>query len=132
MSARTEGRWSVAISALLTSPSLAAAARRSGVPQRTLQRWHANPKFRELLAAAYRVVVESAVRQVQQSMGKAAETLVAVLDDPASTPADRIRAARTILDTGLAGMEKLDLVREVEKLLARAAANDRANEGAGG
>lgn len=129
MSARSEGRWAVAISALLTSKSMADASRRSGIPQRTLQRWHQNPKFRELLASAYRVVVESAVRQVQQSMGKAAETLVAVLDDPLSTPADRIRASRTILDTGLAGMEKLDLIPEIEKLLARAAKNDRATEG---
>lgn len=128
MSARSEGKWQLALAALLVSPSVAEASRRSGIARRTLERWLANPKFQERLAAAYRTVVASAVRQLQQNMGRAADALVKVLDDPTATAADRIRAAKAILDGGLSGQQQLDIIPELQRLIAKDAATDRQKE----
>ena len=99
-----------AVAALLTSRSLAAAARQAEVGESTLRRWLQKPVFLTELHEARR---ESFSRALG-TLGQVAESAVAVLDavmhDRTATPASRLRAAQTALrysrSVGTEGLEK--------------------------
>ena len=75
--AKRPQRQDVAIAALLTEPTLEAAARRAGVSESSLLRWLRDPAFRAEYRAARRAVVEQAVSGLQHATSEAVAALTA-------------------------------------------------------
>jgi len=112
------GRRERAILAMLSTPTLRAAADVSGVPERTLRRWLTEPDFAELLAQARKQSVVHASTRLVAACGSAAEVLVAVAEDTGAPPAARVSAARTVLEMarGFVVLEDLEArLRRVEE-----------------
>jgi hypothetical protein len=103
-----------AVAALLECATLDAAARQAQVSPRTLKNWLREPAFLRVYRDARRQLVEGAVVRLQQSCLQAVLTLHRNLT--CGHPAAEIRAAATVLDQGLRGVELLDLATQVEDL----------------
>src|SRR5262245_22492626 len=98
-------RWERAVAALLTEPTVEAAAAAVGVSPATLYRWLGDPAFASLYRASRRRALEAAVGQLQRASGQAVQALVDALSS--RKVGDRIRAAALILDRAAAGVELL-------------------------
>jgi len=98
-----------AIPALLTCPSITAAAQQCGVAEVTLHRWLKDTAFQAAYRDTRRVVVQHAIAQVQRATGEAVETLRSVMQDPEAPASARVSAAKAILETAVKGIEIDDL-----------------------
>jgi hypothetical protein len=98
-----------AIAALLDAPTVAAAAGKAGIGERTLRRWMKIPEFLSAFRRERRRAVESAVGRIQAGTGLAVDTLLAVARDGAKD-GDRVRAAIALLDHGFRGVEQGDVL----------------------
>lgn len=110
-------RQQKALPAVLTAGSIAEAAKLSGVPERTLNRWTAEcPAFREALLAAEGQIVSAVARRLAQLADKACRTLEEVMDNKKAPASARVRAADVALNRvlefeQLRGLhERIDLV----------------------
>ena len=112
-------REEAAIAALLSEPTLEAAATRAGIGESTLLRWLEEPAFQARYRDAKRRVLEHAVSRLQQSAGKAVDVLVGIAEDRTAPHTARVSAARTVLDQAFRGLEVLDLAAEVAELKRR-------------
>src|SRR4051812_23246340 len=101
MSAPDDGltpRQHAALSALLTSKTIGAAARQAKVGEATLRRWLTSDlAFQRAYRAARRAVMDTVITRIQQVAGKAVEALERNLAK-GGRPADQIRAALGLLD----------------------------------
>ena len=113
-----------AIAALLSEPTIAAAAAGAGVAPATLRRWLAAPGFRARYGAARAEVVRVAVARLQAVMGKAATTLEAVMDDGGAPASSRVAAARAVFDLGLRAKETEELEARLAELERHLGVND--------
>ena len=112
------------ISALLTAPSLAAAAQQAGLSEVTAWRWLKDATFQAAYREARRAVVQHAITQVQQATGEAVETLRSVMQDAEAPASARVSAAKAVLETAIKAVELEDLearivALETEKGLTR-------------
>lgn len=107
-------RQEAGIGFLLSELTQEQAAARTGVSTATLRRWLSNPVFVRAYRAARRQLLEAALGQLQQTCSEAVETLKRNLR--CGKPAVEIRAAATILEQAVKGVELTDLVEEVEEL----------------
>lgn len=104
------------IVALLSYPSVPAAAKVTGVSERTIYRWLDLDPFQEAYRAARKKVVSCAVSSIQSAMSEAVETLRSVMADADAPASSRVAAARAMLDLGLKSVEIEDLVERVDAL----------------
>jgi phage terminase small subunit len=104
------------ISALLTAPSLAAAAQQAGLSEVTAWRWLKDATFQAAYREARRAVVQQAIVQVQHATGTAVQTLVAVMQDNESPSSARVSAARSILEMAIRAVEIEDLEARITAL----------------
>jgi hypothetical protein len=108
-----------AIEALLTEPSITAAAAVVGVNEKTLRRWlRDDPDFRAGYHEARRRAFDSAVSRLHVAGLKAVQKLIDNLD--AEKPADQLRAATGILEFAFRGHEALDVrerLAELERII---------------
>lgn len=109
-----------AIAALLTLPTVKAAAKEAGVTDQTLRTWLADPEFLAAYRAARRQILEHAVAHVQQATGEAVKTLRQLLK--CKHLGTRARAAVAILDQAAKGLEAFDFDERLAELERRAAA----------
>ena len=86
-----------AILALLTQPTVAAAAMSSGVGQSTLYKWLGEPPFRQALAQAEGEAGAAAGRRLAVLAETALDTVADVMADPTTPAPVRVRAAEVIL-----------------------------------
>jgi hypothetical protein len=107
-------RHEATVAALLTEPTLAAAANRAGISEATLARWLKRPEFQAAFRAARRQVVEAAIGTLQTASSEAVATLRRNLG--ASAESVQIRAAAVILEHATKAIELMDLVERVERL----------------
>jgi len=105
-----------AIAALLSAPSIKAAAIEAGIGEATLWRWLQLPDFQAAYRLARRQIVERAVSELQATCGESVETLKRNLH--CEKPAVEIRAAHIILEQAVKGIELMDLQERVERLEA--------------
>jgi hypothetical protein len=102
------------LAALLTEPTIQAAAAHAGCPLRTAHRWLATPAFQEAYRAAQREWIRQATGQLQQATSQAVETLRRNL--ACGQPTAEIRAALAILDQAFKATELQDLAARLEAL----------------
>lgn len=108
-----------AISALLSSVTVEAAAKKAGVSDRTLHRWLRDGAFRQAYLAARRQVMEQAIGHLQRASLGAVEALVRNLK--CGVPTVEVSAARAILEAGMKGVEMMEFeerLAAVEESLA--------------
>ena len=125
---RRSQREDAALAALLSEPTIAAAATKAGIGESTLLRWMAEPEFKARLRAARRQLVEGAIGRLQQAATQAVSTLQRNLT--CGTPAVEVGAARSILDQAIKAVELVDLAERVEALeqaAAHAAEREKGN-----
>lgn len=107
-----------AIAALLTAPSIEAAAQTIGVANATLRRWLADPSFKAEYMAARRDAVSQAVGALQRACLEAVETLRDVMTDRDAPHHARVASARAVLEGALRGIETEDVMARLDALEA--------------
>jgi hypothetical protein len=110
------GREDAAIAALLTEPTLEAAAARAGVAKKTLCRWLAESSFKARYREARRQVVEGAIGRLQAAATLAVDALERNLT--CGIPAVEVGAARSVLDHAIKAVETGDVLERLEALEA--------------
>ena len=111
-----------AIVALITEPTMKAAADKIGITTPTLYKWLKLPEFRSAYMEAKREAVSVAITRLQQAATEAVETLRAVMNDPNKPASARVGAARSILEMAIKAIEIEDLevrITELERLMAK-------------
>ena len=108
-----------AIAALLTEPTIGAAAAAAGVGDRTLYTWLAAPDFRAAYLAARREAVSQAVAQLQRIASEAVLVLQTVMNDATKPASARIAAARSVLEFSIKAVEVEELEQRLSALEAR-------------
>jgi hypothetical protein len=87
-----------ALVALLSEPTLDAAAAAARVGVRTLRTWRSEPAFAAALETAAADAFGHALARVRGLASEAVETLHRVMRDPAAPASAKVAAARTVLE----------------------------------
>src|SRR4051812_36032813 len=90
-----------ALAALLSEPTIEAAATKAGISESTLLRWMAEPAFKATYRDARRQVVELAVTGLQQATSEAVTALRRNMT--CGLPPAEIAAAKAVLDFAVKG-----------------------------
>jgi hypothetical protein len=104
------------LSAMLSARTIADAARQAGIAERTAYLYLTAPHFQVALNHALDDALSRAAQQATAAMDHALAALCAILDDPATSPAARIAAARAILQVGPRLHESVTLTQRVATL----------------
>jgi hypothetical protein len=114
---KSERQTERTISALLSSNTLEAAAKKAGISKRTLLRWLDEPDFRDAYAKAKRDVLRTATAILTRDSGKAALTLTKIFSGkPTPNQASRVSAAIGSLRLALDSFVLEDLDERLRKL----------------
>ena len=105
-----------AILALLAEPSVAAAAVKANVGERTLHRWMRLEHFSQEYRFARREAFCQAIALTQRSSAAAVATLLRIMHDPNATWSARVTAATNILKFARESIELDDLEARIEML----------------
>jgi transposase-like protein len=107
-----------AILALLTEKTIAAAAERAGVGERTLRRWMAEDEaFKADLGAARRAAFQAGMARVQALSATAIDTLEQLLA-PAVSDHVRLGAAKAIADLGIHFQDTETILQKLDEIEA--------------
>jgi hypothetical protein len=110
----TEQKRTALINALLTTPSVKAAAESLKVSERSVRRALDDPDFQRDLRKHCRQLVRGTVARLQQHSAMAGLTLAKLLHS--ENEAIQFGAARTILQLAVKGVETQDLEARIEEL----------------
>jgi hypothetical protein len=113
---KSERQQERTISALLSSNTLEAAARKAGISKRTLLRWLDEPGFCNAYRKAKQNALRSATAVLMRNAGRAAVTLGQIfLGKPTENQSSRVSAARATLTLAL----HANLLEDVHERLTR-------------
>jgi hypothetical protein len=107
-----------AIIALLSEPTLRAAASSAGVSESTLWRWLRDPNFRIAYRRARQEVLERATTRLAALVDAAVEALGEIVADRAVSPNVRVSAASRIIEFALKATEIEEVQARLERLEA--------------
>src|SRR5580704_2834063 len=105
-----------AVVALLTKPTIRAAAREIGRSPRTFQRLMQNPELEKAYRDAKSLLIRTATNVLSSNAGRAAGVLRKVFDDRKSTDAARVSAAVSTIRLVLEAHEMEELERRIADL----------------
>jgi hypothetical protein len=105
-----------AIAALLSKPTVRAAARETGVSVRTLERWMKEPAFDALYRSTKGALIRSATSRLTANANDAAMVLKKIFSDKEATPAARVTAAATTIRLSLDAYELEELEQRIGAL----------------
>ena len=106
------------LAALLTSPSVMAAAKKAGVSESSARRWMKLSAFAEAYRDARREGVTHAIALLQRNTHAAVAAILRNLSED-QQPAIQLRAAELALKFAMEGIELEDLAARIEELEAR-------------
>ncbi|MHB1407792.1 MAG: phBC6A51 family helix-turn-helix protein [Desulfitobacteriaceae bacterium] len=109
-------REDLLIAALLTEPSMSEAAKKAGISQSTLFRWHQDPEFHERYREARRQAVSHAITRLQQASTQAVNTLQEIMESNDAPAAAKVSAAKIVLEMSVRAVEMEDLEARIETL----------------
>jgi hypothetical protein len=112
-----------AIAALLSEPTVAAAAQKAAVAESTLRRWLTLPDFQAAYSAERRSLLERTASRLLSASTHAVNALIKNL--VCGIPAAEIRAALGILDQASKSVELLDLSAQLAELREKMEVIDR-------
>jgi hypothetical protein len=117
--AKTSAVRDQAILALLSEPTIAQAATRCGVDEKTLRRWLTDDAaFQAAYEAARHATFKAAISRIPALTVRAVETLDDLLGT-SKPPAVRLGAARTVAEIGLHQHDAETILRKLDDLEAR-------------
>lgn len=102
-------RREAAIAILLTTSTLQDASKKIGVSYSTLWRWLQESNFQKALKEARRQAVSQATSTLSKICHESVLTLQEIMNDKNAPASARVSAAKTVLDSGLKGVELDDL-----------------------
>jgi hypothetical protein len=106
-----------ALLALLETPSVAAAARESGIGERTIHRWlHEDPDFRDELREKRRQRLEHAATRLQSTASQAVQAIVDLIASKDHIETGRAALVRTALDFAFRAGAYTDLADRLDAL----------------
>ena len=111
----------VAISFLLTAPTMAEAATHAGISEPTLWRWLQLEDFEAAYRQARREAVSQAIAHLQRVSGEAVTTLRDIMADAEAPSSARVTAARAVLEPAVKAVELEDLEARIATLEERIA-----------
>jgi hypothetical protein len=112
-----------AVAALLSESTIAKAAAKAGVSERTLRTWKKRPDFQAAYRAAQRDIYEESIVFAKQSARQATLTLYKNLT--CGNPAAENQAAKILHDIIIRADAHLDLAGQVEELVRLERARER-------
>lgn len=104
------------ISALLTSPTNAAAAQKCGLSVKQLYNRMASPEFRARLSEARRELLDRAVNALETRLSDAVQTVAQIMGDENVSPQTRLNAADALLRNALRLSERADIADRLAEL----------------
>jgi hypothetical protein len=107
-----------ALIALLSEPTLRAAAASADISETTLWRWLREPNFRVAYRRARQEVLERATTRLAALVDTAVEALGEIVADRTVSPHVRVSAASRIIEFALKAAELEDVQARLEKLEA--------------
>ena len=113
-----------AIAALLTEPTLQAAADRAGISYTTLWRYMQQDDFQRAYRSARRDALAQATARLQAVATEAVEALRDVLNNARYSPYARVQAAKAILDLAYRASEIEDVQDRIVALEAQLGGTD--------
>jgi hypothetical protein len=119
---RLSRKQELAVAALITEPTIGAAAAKVGVHERTMRTWLADDGFRGAFRKECRSIVTVATGKLQSITSDAVAALGKNLR--AKRPADQLKAVDLVLGHVVRLAELCDLTDEVEKLKVAMAGGD--------
>jgi hypothetical protein len=112
-------RQEAALVALISEPTVKAAAEASGISQPTLFRYLQDAKFCEQYRRAKRSLLEAALGDLQKASSEAVSTLRGVMADTSAGASSRVQTARAILSFAIQTGELEDILRRLEAIESR-------------
>ena len=107
------------IAAVLSTRTVADAAREIGISERTAYRCLDDPEVRAALDSALNQALSTAAQRAAAGMDRALTALYAILDDPNSPISARISVASLLLQTGPRLHETITLMQRMENMEKR-------------
>ena len=105
--------------ALLSEATLASAARRCGVNEKTLRRWTTeDDAFKRELGAARQAMFQTGMNRVQALAAVAIDTLAALMGRQ-MPPNVRLGAARTVAELGIHQNDAETIIRRLDEIEAQ-------------
>lgn len=117
-----------AIAALLSSPSIEAAATKAGVTGRTLLRWLAEPTFADAYREARHEATQHAICLLQRASGAAVTTLLKIATDNLAPASARVSASYKILEYAFRGVEIDNMSARIESIERQLEADHKTKE----
>lgn len=102
------------VAAMLTSPSIVAAAREADIAEKTAHQWLKLPSIQDALDDAHRNLFNTSLSELRGAARQAIKTLTRHMTDDETPPHAQIRAAAIILEQSIA----LHKISELEKKIA--------------
>jgi hypothetical protein len=107
-----------AIAALLSESTIAKAAEKAGISERTLSRRLADPEFQDAYSQAKARLLDGTVNRLRSIGLDGAEALKRIAIDTNAPPAAQVSAGRAILEVLFRAIETQDLVERLDRLEA--------------
>ena len=105
-----------AIEALMLTNTMARAAKRANVCEKTIYRWMKEDHFQTALREARRDALAHTTTRLQQVSTRAVDTLEGIMDDEKASSASRVSAARLSLDMMYHGAALDDIVERLKTM----------------
>ena len=109
--------------AILTAPSIEAAAEAAGIARRTAFVYLGKPHVRAAIRGAFDETMKQAMRQAVNAMAGALATLQEIHADAEAPAGARVSAARAILENAARLSGDIDILERIEALEAAQAQN---------
>lgn len=120
-----DAREQMAIAALLTHPTVKAAAEACGIHERTLRHWLADkPEFRSAFRSELKAIMSHVSGRVQQATTLAVSTLEGVMRSKVAAHAAKVSAARAVLEHASRAVEQAEIIERLDALERNASAKD--------
>lgn len=102
--------------AMISSGTIAEAANAAGISQATLYRWRQEPEFQAIVNRVKSEALSNASNRLAALSTDAVSTLKDIADDKLTPPAQRVSAARTILETAFKAREQDEIIARLDNL----------------
>jgi hypothetical protein len=112
--ARITPKQEKAIIALLSEPTLKAAAEKAGITEKTLWGWQKEDAFKAVYMQARRLAVQQATARLQTVTGEAVGVLREVMNDKAAKESERVSAAKAVIELAYRGIDLEDFGKRLE------------------
>lgn len=104
------------LAALLSHPTIKAAARSAGVSESSIYRALRDEQFAEAYRAGRREVTQHTIMRLQARSSEAAEILFRIAKDKTAPASARVSAARAIIEQAIDGAKTTELIERVDAL----------------